>query len=43
MYSGLAPKLVGVFVEHCTTWLINDYIKLENKRILDTEETEADA
>ncbi|XP_050539970.1 mitochondrial carrier homolog 1-like [Daktulosphaira vitifoliae] len=43
MYSGLAPKLVGVFVEHCTTWFITNYVKLEKKQILDTEESESDA
>ncbi|XP_050432054.1 mitochondrial carrier homolog 1-like [Adelges cooleyi] len=40
MYAGLAPKLVGVFVEHSSSWFMTNYVKFEKKDTLDPEDSD---
>lgn len=40
MYIGLAPKILGICVEHFTTVLISDNIKIDKTQNVDYKDSE---
>lgn len=40
MYVGLAPKILGICIEHFTTVLISDYIKIDKSQNVDYKDSE---